>query len=93
MRKIFMAVIIAISVMAFSFAVADALAKGSGGWFAPIIFLMINCLGLYFAYKFIVWYSKNASTVRTEKEDEEVAMLLRNKAGKRNKTDASGPNF
>ena len=88
-----MAIIIAISVMAFSFAVADALAKGSGGWFAPILFLVINCLGLYAAYKFIVWYTKNVSSVRADNEDDEVAMLLRKKAINNKKTGGSELNL
>ena len=79
MRKIVIGIVIALSVMAFSFSIADKLALGSGGWFGPIIFLVINCAGLYCAYRFIIWYSKNAGNVRPEKEDKEVSMLIRNK--------------
>ena len=68
--------------MAFSFAVADKLAQGSGGWFGPVIFLVINCVGLFCAYKFIIWYSKKVRAVRPYKEDKEIATLIRNKKGK-----------
>ena len=83
MRKIVIGIMIALSVMAFSFAIADTLAKGTGGWFGPIIFLVINCTGLYCAYRFIIWYSKNAGNTRQASEDEEVVMLIRNKANKK----------
>ncbi len=79
MRKIVIGVVIAISVMAFSFAVADKLAQGSGGWFGPIVFLIINCIGLYCAYNFIIWYSKSSSNLPTKKEDDEITTLIRNK--------------
>tara|TARA_A100000164_G_scaffold110016_1_gene96827 strand:+ start:303 stop:524 length:222 start_codon:yes stop_codon:yes gene_type:complete len=72
----------AVSVMAFSFAVADKLAQSSQGWFGPLIFLVINCVGLFCAYKFIIWYSKKVRAVRSDKEDKEIASLIRNKKGK-----------
>ena len=81
MRKVFIGIIIALSVMAFSFAVADKLAQGSGGWFGPIIFLIINCMGLYCAYRFIIWYSKKSGAVHLGKEDKGVTHLIRNKKG------------
>ena len=84
MRKVVMGIIIVCSVMAFSFAISDKLAQGSGTWFGPIIFLVINCLGLYFAYKFIIWYSKKSSSVRIKNEDSDIAKLIRNKKVKRN---------
>ena len=83
MRKVFIGIVIALSVMAFSFAIADKLAQGSGGWFGPIIFLVINCLGLYCAYRFIILYSKKTVAVQRGREDNEVANLIRHK--KRNK--------
>ena len=68
--------------MAFSFAVADKLAQSSQGWFGPVIFLVINCVGLFCAYKFIIWYSKKVRAVRSDIEDKEIASLIRNKTGK-----------
>ncbi len=85
MRKIVIGVMIALSVMTFSFAAADKLAQGIGGWLGPVVFLAVNCAGLYCAYKFIIWYSKNTGAVRPEKEDNGVATLIRNKKGNRGK--------
>ena len=82
MRKITISIVMAVSVMAFSFAVADKLAQSSEGWFGPVIFLVINCVGLFCAYKFIIWYSKKVGAVRSDKEDKEIASLIRNKKGK-----------
>mgnify|MGYP001166898740 FL=1 len=81
MRKITISIVMAVSVMAFSFAVADKLAQSSQGWFGPVIFLAINCVGLFCAYKFILWYSKKMRAVRPEREDKEIATLIRNKKG------------